>query len=240
MNAGLPGHEKAEAATTQVSEGQAPSTEQPGEASPKQQFLIGDQKFDSIEQAMNYAQGLEREKLERDAYELGKQEAQPKAEPEANPDAEFYKKISDLMFENPGEAIRMIEERAVQKAESTITQKSEAQRTQEQTWNKFYDGNKDLVAHKDIVDFILERNWDTLGPMQPERALQKLAELTRTKINEVVKSVRPEEVLPEGNTNVTQATGEPVTVKVPEKQKLDFAQQVRKLNKRELKAYYNS
>ena len=71
--------------------------------------------------------------------------------------------------------------------------------------------------------------------MQPEKALQKLADMTRERLTNIVKSMRPEEVLPSGGAQVTSTSGEVVAPVEAPKQKLDFTQQVRKLNKRELK-----
>ena len=230
MSKGLPGHESIkEVASPEV----APNAE--GQV-PEQVFKIGNESFSSIEDAMNHAQKLDREKLERDAYELGKQDSVPKVEEvKTDPDAEFYKQMGDLMFENPTEAIKMIETRAVEKATSTIKQSTETQTAKDQAWSKFYEDNKDLVTHKKYVDFYLNENWGTLGPMQPDKALQKLAEITKEGLNDIVKSMRPEEVLSSEGAQVTSTSGEPVTQVAVQKQKLDFTQQIRKLNKRELK-----
>lgn len=226
MNTGLPGHEaKAEAAPEQAqAEAQAEV--------PKETFKVGTETFASIEDVMNHAQRLDREKIERDAYDLGKQDAQPvSAEAQVDADAEFRKQMADLLFENPAEAIKQIEDRAVSKATSTIKEETASQRTKEKTWSGFYDSNKDLTEHKDLVDFILEKNWDTLGSMQGDKALQKLADLTRERMQSVVKSLRPEEVLPSGSAQVTATSNEALAQKAPERQKLDFSQQVRMLNK---------
>lgn len=228
MNSGLPGHETAEVA--------APAPETPTAAPAQEKIKIGTETFENIADAMNYAQQLATDKVERDAYEQGKQDAQPQTtEPQLNADDEFYKQMSELMFENPAEAVKQIEVRAVEKATSTIKADTAQTRSTEKTWNKFYDDHKDLTVHRDMVDFVLEKNWSTLGPMQPEKALQKLADLTRGRIQEIVQAARPEEVLPAGSTQVTTTSGEPVAQVVQQKQKLDFTQQIRKLNRREMK-----
>jgi len=222
MNSGLPG-QQAEVPAAEAT---------PAPEAAKEVFKIGTESFDSVSEALEYAQKLDREKLERDAYELGKEEATPKStEAKVDPDAEFDQRMADLMFENPAEAIKQIRAKAVQDAESTVTKKSEAQQTQEKTWNKFYSDNKDLTPHKDIVDFILQKNWNTLKVMPGDKALQKLSELTKTRIGEIVSSMRTEEVIPSGNAQVTSTTGDPVAQVVLPKQKLDFTQQIRKLGK---------
>ena len=199
-------------------------------------FAVGDQEFATVEDAMKYAQTLAAEKVQRDAYEQGIKDASPDpAAEKPDPDAAFYKQMSDMMFDDPATAIRMIEQRAVDRAASQITQATEQTQNRTKTWDKFYTDNKDLSVHRDIVDFILEKNWATLGPMQPDKALQKLAELTRGRLQKALKDMRPEEVLPSGSAMATSATGAPLATPVPEKQKLDFTQLVRKLNKRELK-----
>lgn len=217
-----------------VPEGTEAAPEAAAEAAPKEEFIIGQQKFGSLEEAMQYAAKLESEKGQRDAYELGKQEAAQPLVEEA-PAKPIEEQIQDMLFENPAEALKLYKEHIINQVKTEITTTTKADQDKQAAWNNFYEANPELLEQKEMVEFTLEKNWNKLGSLEAAEGLQQLALLTKDKLKAIAKSQLPETVLPSGAATVTASTGEATKVVQTQEKPLDFAEQVRRLGKRTLK-----
>jgi hypothetical protein len=217
----------------------------PPELTPKPaaKVKIGTQEFDSVEAAMNYANELELAVLQQDAFKAGQEAAKPK-EPEApkpNPDQEMAKKLADKIFENPEEAISEVMKWAEAKANEKIeadkkaTKELEAhQATVRQLWETFYDTNQDLVKANEVVQIVLQRDWNTLQHMPAEKALQALAEKTRALLGSYKEQVLPSKELQSKPAITAGASGNATSaVETKPKSALDFISQINKHRKRE-------
>ncbi len=100
---------------------------------------------------------------------------QPESEPE-EPDWD------ELIFKSPAEAARLIEERAVRKAETNLRREYQQDQGTTQFWNDFYKANEDLQNDDDIVQMVLTNNLAKLGGMPVAAAMEELADLTRKRI----------------------------------------------------------
>jgi hypothetical protein len=58
-------------------------------------------------------------------------------------------------------------------------QKQKREESVKKTWEDFYSKNQDLVASKEIVDYVMQKNWQELGYLPIDRSLPLLAEKTR-------------------------------------------------------------
>lgn len=204
---------------------------------------IGNEVFDTPEEAMAYATELQQTLVQREAFEQGKLAAQPVTPPEPEPD--FFAEIENQIFENPKEAIKKIHAKAVEDAkkyiEETEKKKEEAKRVEEtrnHTWNTFYTSNTDLSTPeaKQIVDHVLQRDWKELGGMAAEKALPLLAERTRALVRSLRETQLPASVLQAGKVISTSAThGSTATSTKKESSPLDFISQINKHRKRDAK-----
>lgn len=197
-------------------------------------FRIGTQEFSSLDEAMKYAQKLELEKAERNAYELGKQEAEIKDEPVV-PKVSFEEEIQDLLFDNPAEALRRYKEHITQEIKSSIATESKVERERAAAWNEFYETNPDLLENSQLVEYVLEKNWNTLGGLEAKQGLKELAVMTKALLQQAAKSQLPKDVLEDRPAAVTQTSGEKAPTPVVMEDLVDFATQIRRLNKRQLK-----
>ena len=200
---------------------------------------IGDKKFDTVEEAMDYATLLDRELEKKEAFEKGLESAKPK---EAKPaEVKKIKKIADKLFENPEEAMEELEahfsEMADRRLEAREAQKTDtevrAQKMKEDTDN-FYKNNADLADWQVEVDSVVKANWNTLVKLPKEEIMTEAARLAR----EYVASVK-ERALPKSNlqsrTAQTSSSGSrsaTATEKPTTEKKMSFASQVRSTNRR--------
>lgn len=85
-----------------------------------------------------------------------------------------------LLFENPNEAINRLKKEIREEVVGEYVQ----DQTQQKFWNGFYSKHKDLSRDDDdfLVRGVLQQNWQTLSPLAPEEASEKLADLTRRQI----------------------------------------------------------
>lgn len=210
------------------------SGEPQAESASKETFRIGTQEFSSLDEAMKYAAKLELEKAERDAYELGKQEVQPQQELEP-PKKSIEDEIQDLLFDDPAEALRRYKEHITSEIKTSIKTETTAEQEKAAAWNSFYEENPDLTEHKELVDFVLEKNWDKLGTLEAKQGLTELAKMTKGMLQKVAQSQIPKEVLEDKKVVVTQASGEKTTPQPTVEDLVDFTTQIRRLNKRQLK-----
>lgn len=206
---------------------------------PKQgKIRIGTEVFDSPEDAIRYAEELQRDAIQRDAYEKGKLDALPKEE--EPPEKDFFDGIENEIFENPKEAMKKVYEKAKldaeKKVEAMLAEKEKAREQAarvEATWNSFYTSNQDLVENQDVVNYVLQKNWNELGGMQADKALEKLAEKTRAFLGSRKESTLPTKELKSGAAVTTGATGAPTSTGVKkESTPLDFISQINKHRKR--------
>lgn len=201
-------------------------------------FKIGDKEFKTAEEAIEYAQRLDIKAREREAFELGQESVKQAQQPAVvePPKPSIEELIQDELFDNPKEALRKYKEHIINEVKSTIKTESTQEATQKQLWDGFYEENPELVEHRELVEYTLEKNWGELESMEAKKGLQELASRTKNMLSKVVKTMNPNaEVLPSGSAKVAGASNQ-ATTKAAESspKRLDFATQVRMLNKREL------
>ena len=118
----------------------------------------------------------------------------------------------------------------------TETQKIEATRAAAfDNWtNKFYETNKDLSEFKEVVNFVMEKEWGSVGNMEAEKAAVYLADKTRVLLKLRKEASLPQKELVNSPGQFTGASNgyTPQTPVSTGKNALDFISQVRNANKR--------
>lgn len=177
-------------------------------------IYLGGKKFNSVDELAKYTSELEAQK------------AQPQwAAPQAGAQ-EVERPISELLFENPEKALELHEQRVIQKLKAEEAKKQQEQ----QLWAKFYSSNKDLAEEKELVEYVLGRNWESLKTLHPDQAMEKLADYSRTTMSRFRKTPEKNSELPSG-----QAKAGPTSTRtagpIIEKQAapVDFVTQLKKI-----------
>lgn len=201
---------------------------------------IGGKEFDNEADALKYANDLELIRIQDEAARNALEAAKPK---EVKVEPKKIKLIADKLFENPEEALEMLENLIEEKAEAKISAKDkakeDAQKQKEEAqnlWDKFYSDNQDLSQFNEEVNRVLEKEWSKLQHMNRDEGMAELARLTRGYIDSLKEKVLPKQVLPSkqivsvGSSNPS-ATATKTTAT---KEKDDFISQIKKHGKRDV------
>jgi hypothetical protein len=87
-----------------------------------------------------------------------------------------------LLYDDPKAAMRLHGERVAAKVKQELTATYQREKGQETFWKNFYDKNKDLKNDHDLVEVTLKGNLNDLANIPVEKAMEKLADLTRDRI----------------------------------------------------------
>lgn len=234
FNQGIPAPNKPAEPTLKdaTPDGKAPEIKVP-DASPAK-IKIGTQEFNSMDEAIAYANDLEQATKEQEAFERGKKAAVPEPTPE--PEKDELEGIEEELFVDPKKAIKKIVEvtrnntlKEVKKEKTEEQKAAEQAATVKKTWDDFYSKNTDLSKNQEFVQFVLQKNPDLLQ-IETSKALEELAKKTRAYIGSVKESSLPTKELqkepvisPQGG-NASTATKPQATEKA-----MDFVTQMRNL-----------
>jgi hypothetical protein len=201
---------------------------------PKQgKIRIGTEVFETREEAIQYAEELQRTIMQKDAYEQGKLAAQPKQEETAK-EKDFFEELEGEIFENPREAMRKLHAKVSEDTRRQIQQEQQAEQTKRETWNSFYSANSDLATQKEVVDYVLQKNWNEIGHLPGDKGLRILAEKTRAFLGSTKLATLPTRELQSASAVVPHGGSPAVNATAKEKpQSLDFISQVNKHRRRE-------
>lgn len=222
---------------------EAPVVPAPKPEAKKVAITLGGKKFDTVEEAMEYAAILERDLEVKEAYAKGLETAvKPQSSEQVKPtEVKRIKKIADKLFEDPDAAMEELETYILEMAEKRIEARENAKSQQQQqvetakkTWENFYQSNNDLAEFRDEVQLITDREWSRLQHMPVKEGLEEIARLSRAYVSSMREKLLPKQNLPSRSAQTasqggkaTTATPQPATEK-----KISFAQQVRSTNKR--------
>jgi hypothetical protein len=196
----------------------------------KKKIKIAGREFDSQDEAYQYAEELDRERMIAEARNEGLREAihavGKKDEPVVEENNEF-----DEFYTNPQGYMAKVKEQA----KSEIRQELDAHSAEEAAWREFCDINPDLADSRPEVIRIMKENWDVLGKMRDrEKAIKYLAAKTRNYFDKIVEMRMPRKELPNSGGQVVSPSGS-LTRSVTQQKKPDapltLAQQMKSLRK---------
>lgn len=116
---------------------------------------------------------------------------------------------SDILFEDPKTALRLVEERAYSRATQDITAAQRAETNRMKMWESFYEKNPDLKSVKSVVDGEFSKRIDAMRDLPVEHALDILAASARKTIGEVKKATLQGKPLSSQPVKVSSASGAP-------------------------------
>jgi hypothetical protein len=203
-----------------------PTNSQTPDPTPQPQtgpLFLGGRRFNSPQELQNYLEDQDR----KVAHLENQVRSQTVPTPQAQPLQDI--KISELLFEDPETALRIVEERA----EKRVFQKLEKIDSEKETWNNFYSENRDLVPYKDIVEQKMQQNWAHLKDKSIRESLPELAKLARARVLEIRGSQGgTSERLPSGPAITAGSSGAPPPQVTVTNTPVDFASQIRKMQSR--------
>ena len=200
-------------------------------AKEQKKWKIGDQVFTNEEDALKYAQDLHLSMVQQEAYQQGLIDAKPKEEPAKKPTIED--EVEAKLFENPKEALAQYKDYIVATVKDDIKAEAKAEASRREVWTNFYESNADLAESRELVEFVLQKNWKELGNLPYEKSLNLLAEKTRAVLTSYKEAKLPSKELQSGTVQTTGASTPPTTVvlKKPDPT-LDFISQLNKHRRR--------
>jgi hypothetical protein len=219
---------------------------EPAQAEPPKQgkIRIGNEFFDSQEEAFAYAQDLQLSLAQKDAVEQYRN-SQEKKQTEEIKEVDPFDGFDQELFENPKAAAKKIYDKAMADAIKEIEAKqAQAQKEREEAqarheaeesaWAQFSGNNQDLSGNRDVVQYIIEKNIAEISKVPMAQREKFIADKTRAFLGSRHESMLPSKELQ--NKVVTQPTGSnSTTVQTTQQNKseaLDFISQVRKHTKR--------
>lgn len=214
----------------------------PDAGAEKPLIKIGKKEFANKEDAIKYAQEIERESAVKQAYEDGVREAIGKeldtlTDADKKDNKNLIDEIQDMIFENPKEALKKLETHIQSNVTKLIEDKDTARakvETEKNIWNDFWQKNPELQAKEDFVKkYVLTKNWAELSNMNAAEGMAKLAEYAKTEVKQLVEMSKPKTVLSAGAAQVEGVSGNPIAYTQKEAPKrVDFVTQLRNSKKR--------
>lgn len=175
-------------------------------------IYLGAKKFETVDELARYTSELEQQKNQV-SYQPVVQQSQEKP-------------ISELLFENPEKALELHEQRVIQKLKAEENKKQQ----EIDLWNRFYSNNKDLSEEREVVEFVLGKNWESLRHLHPDQAMEKLAEHSRGALARFRKAPEKNQELPSGQAKAGPTSARTVpTISEKKAEPVDFVSQLRKI-----------
>lgn len=88
-----------------------------------------------------------------------------------------------LLFENPKEALRIHGEQVGKDVEKRLTERYQRDQGTQRFWTDFYAKHADLKSDGDLVQATLEANFEALASLPVDKAIDRVAQLTRDRIS---------------------------------------------------------
>lgn len=204
-----------------------------------QEFKIGEKTFASVEEALAYAEETQAAKAkaqqESEALKAAILEQRKAEQGSESEKSESESKFSDLLFEDPEKAIELIQAKTKEDVLNEVFRAHQQQKNEDFFWNQLYTNYPRLKGREDLVQAILEQNWERLKPLPLDQSLPLIHELAIKRAKLYAELVSPQTQMPAGQA-ITAPT-QTVTLKEPDiKDKtgdvLDFTSQMRQLRKK--------
>ncbi len=213
-------------------------------------FKLGNKTFKDQAEAEKYLADLEKSKIEKEAYRKGAEDAAAKLQEQfakqtaatvkPEPESEGLiiegQRIDELLFDEPAKALKLLQDDAIKKAEANFDIKYQEDKKTDRLWTDFYNANQDLAGQRDIVELVLQQNWDNLSKLPSIEAMKVLGEKTWEKIRQLRAMTGETETLSDtiGQTAGASSGGPIIANAQIVPKPLDFISQLAKLNKRSI------
>lgn len=241
FDSGLPTDAKAKA---QPETAKAPEVKV--EAAKPAPIKIGNEEFQTIEEAVEFAKKLERAAAEDKAYAEGVEAERKKAEvaKAQEPIESIEEKVEKKLFENPKEALKEYKEAILQQIRDEYNKSlrdtqavQQAEQAKAQAWDTFYKENTDLSAPevREIAEKFLLPKWTQEKKLLPTTSQKEFAEMVRKHLKITKESTAPKKELQREPVVMASASGEATqvaTAKKDEESSMDFVTAMQRIRAR--------
>ena len=124
----------------------------------------------------------------------------PPREPQAPP----KEPLGQLLFTEPEKALTRLRQEVGQEIEEKLTRRYNQDQNTQRFWTDFDTKYPDLQSDRDLVEMTMNSNMGTLANIPVEKAMEKLAELTRDRISRYTKA------RPQGRRPFAEGAGPPM------------------------------
>lgn len=213
----------------------------PAEEAPLPKVKIAGKEFNSLDEAMAYAEQLEIANREDKAFKEGFQKAKGADAAPAEPVKTLDDEVEEILFESPKEAIKKLREGIQKEMWEAYTKMTTAEHAQVQqkatydaTWNDFYQSNSDLSESREYVEFVTQKNLARLKDTPTAKALEEIAEIARKGLRLTKEAALPKQELQSKPAIMGAGGGSATTsqTQVTSAEPIDFIAQLAKLRKR--------
>lgn len=200
------------------------------------QYRIGDQTFDSLEEAHEFAtshiNALTTQTEIDNAYRRGIIDARGNAIPPESvtpPEPEFNE---EKYYANPGEFLKEFEQKIITKTQAQLDAKANAKAQDDQIWTEFTARHPELADYRDEVTEFTTKNAKEIGAIASLKgrpvAYDHVAVKLKAQFQRYAQALAPRKKLPNGGGGLTPTSrGASVTPKPTSKKPLSFAEQIR-------------
>lgn len=205
---------------------------------------IGERTFTSQDEAIAYAEDLERQRLVDEAFRQGIETAQQVAG--SNPTAaaavapQEPETVPDIYYTNPAAYLKQRDEQILARATQAINEQAAKQERNKATWQKFWSDYPDLASNeatKDLTDKIYRENFDRLKHVKTEVALKEIATKTREMMKGLGVTILPQKTLPSITKPVVSSGSSSTTTRPRQEEKvLNWTQQMKNMKKAKAEA----
>lgn len=104
--------------------------------------------------------------------ELGsyRRQSEPEPKPEVSPQDEDME-----FFTSPSQAVAKRLKEAEERAYRRLQEDLQREKSRERWWGKFYSDNSDLKDHQDVVEFVVQKNYEDLKDLDQANAHKEIA-----------------------------------------------------------------
>jgi hypothetical protein len=214
------------------------------EKQPGPKIKIGAKTFTNQDEAMAYAEELERQVLTDEAFRQGIEAASQIAPSNSNsqvtaatsePDT-----VPDIYYTNPAAFLKQRDEQLSARIKAELFAAADKVERDKATWNKFWNDYPDLATSprtKDLVSTVYQQNFKRLEKVKTDVALKEIATLTRDWMKDLGVTILPTKTLP-STTKPIASSGTSTTVKRPvqEQKPLSWVEEMKNMKQKKAEA----
>lgn len=212
----------------------------PPAAASGKKYRIGDQEFDTQDEALAYAQ---RQTEVADAYRQGINDAvqtqnpAPGATPAAAPNTPEFNEQE--FYENPGEFLRKYGEKVKNETVQAINQTQAEKEASDAVWKQFTSRHPELADFRNEVEQAAGQHLAELSMINKTKGIPAgfdfVALKVKSNFQRYAQAVKPQRQLPNARQVQNPGGGTSVTPKKPKPKPLSMAEQVRSIKPKALR-----
>lgn len=195
----------------------------------EENYRIGGKTFKTQKEAWAYAEELEQKTIADDAFRQGVEAARGVQESNVVPPPQIEEDVPLDYYTNPAKYLKEREAQVKAQIKAEMAAEAQKERTNRETWEKFYNDYQDLEPARELVDDYTNKHWSRLQHMSPDKGLKEIAEGVRAKLKQYGVIAMPKQELKRVTQTASSGSQQTVTTKKQDQKPLSFVEMSRKL-----------